>query len=450
MSTPRIVIAGAASGSGKTTAVCSILTLLKRSGIKVKACKSGPDYIDPMFHTAVLGVESANLDPFFCDNALLRRLLSENAGEDLTVIEGVMGYYDGTGEDGTENSTYTVAKETDSPVILVLDGKGAAASLLAQTEGFLRFKSDSRIKGVLFNRITVGTYACLEKLMRNRFGDAVVPVGYLPAFSEEYAIPSRHLGLVTAGEIEDLQTRINAVADLCETTVDLDRLFAIARTAGGLNVNLPEIPRFPTVKIAVAKDAAFCFYYKDTFRFLKSMGARLLPFSPLQNEPVPADASGLLLGGGYPELYAGQLEKNIRSRESVRAAVNAGMPTIAECGGFQYLGKALDGHAMCGVLSHESQNAGKLTRFGYVTLTAKEDGLLGPAGTQLPGHEFHYWDSTVNGVSFTAEKPNGKRWDCAVHTPTLYAGYPHLFLPANPEAAEAFYRKCLAYKEDHK
>ena len=303
---------------------------------------------------------------------------------------------------------------------------------------------------MLFNRITAGTYAYLEKLMRDRFGDVVIPVGYIPAFPEEYAIPSRHLGLVTAGEIGDLQTRINAVADLCGNTVDLDRIIAIAHTAGELDVQTPEIPQLEPVTIAVAKDAAFCFYYKDTFRLLEKMGAELLPFSPLGNEPVPAGASGLLLGGGYPELYAEQLEKNTIAKESVKHAVSSGMPTLAECGGFQYLGKTLDGHAMCGALGHESMNTGRLVRFGYVTLTAKEDGLLGPAGTTLRGHEFHYWDSTVNGASFTAEKPNGKRWDCAVHTPTLYAGYPHLFLPANPEAAEAFYRKCLKYKETHK
>ena len=447
MNPPRVIIAGTSSGSGKTTAVCAILALLKRRGVKVKACKCGPDYIDPMFHTAVLGIESANLDPFFCDQALLRRLLCENAGEDLVMIEGVMGYYDGTGEDGTEHSTYTVAAETDSPAILVSDGKGAAASLLAQIEGFLHYKTESRVKGVLFNRITAGTYNYLAGLMQNRFGDAVIPVGYIPAFSAEYAVPSRHLGLVTAGEIEDLQTRINAVADLCEDTVDLDRLLRIARTAGELKAATPDVPRLPPVDIAVAKDAAFCFYYKDTFRLLEKMGARLIPFSPLKNEPVPAGASGLLLGGGYPELYAELLERNTLSKENVRSAVSSGMPTIAECGGFQYLGKTLGVRAMCGVLDHESFDTGRLVRFGYVTLTAKKDGLLDPAGTVLRGHEFHYWESTENGDSFVAEKPNGSQWDCVVSTPTLYAGYPHLFLPASPEAAESFYRKCLVYEE---
>ena len=448
MNVPRILIAGTSSGSGKTTAVCTVLTLLKRRRVKVNACKCGPDYIDPMFHTAVLGVPSANLDPFFCDGALLRRLLCENAGEDLTVIEGVMGYYDGTGEDGTDNSTFTVAKKTDSPVILVIDGKGASASLLAQIEGFLQYKENSRIRGVLFNRITGGTYAYLTKLMHSRFGDRVQPVGYIPAFSEKYAIPSRHLGLVTAGEIADLNEKINAVADLCSETIDLDRLLSIAAAAADIAYQPPQIPRFDAVKIAVAKDSAFCFYYKDTLRLLETMGAQLKFFSPLQNEPVPADAAGLLLGGGYPELYAQQLEKNTAAKESVCRAVRSGMPTVAECGGFQYLGKTLEGRAMCGALPHESANAGKLVRFGYVTLTAKTENLFGPVGMVLKGHEFHYYDSTDNGESFTAVKPNGKTWDCVVSTPTLYAGYPHLFLPANTAAAETFYRKCLNYKEN--
>ena len=445
--TPRVLIAGTASGSGKTTAACAVLTLLKRRGIKVNSCKCGPDYIDPMFHAAVLGVPCANLDPFFCDGALLRRLLKENAGEDLSVIEGVMGYYDGTGASGTDNSTFTVADKTGTPVILTVDGRGAAASLLAVIEGFLRFAPNSRIKGVLFNRMKPHTYQSVCALMRARFGDEAIPVGYIPEFPEEYRIPSRHLGLVTAAEISGLTEKINAVADLCENTVDIDKIISIAQTVEEITDKAPEIPALPPITIAVAKDAAFCFYYADTLRLLEKMGAALLPFSPLNNEPVPRSADGLLLGGGYPELYAGQLEKNTITKERVRRAGAGGMPTIAECGGFQYLGKTLDGRAMCGVLDHESQNAGKLTRFGYVTLTAKKDGLLGPAGTVLRGHEFHYWDSTENGDGFLAEKTSGKSWPCVVSTPTLYAGYPHLYLYASIPAAEAFYRKCLEYKE---
>ena len=444
---PRVLIAGTASGSGKTTATCSLLTLLKRRGVKVNSCKCGPDYIDPMFHAAVLGVPCANLDPFFCNGALMRRLLRENAGEDLTVIEGAMGYYDGTGETGTDNSTFTVADGTGTPVILTVDGRGAAASLLAVIEGFLRFQPDSRVKGVLFNRMKPHTYQSVCAMMRARFGDEVIPVGYIPEFPEEYRIPSRHLGLVTAGEIKGLTEKINAVADLCENTIEIDKIISLAQTAEEITDEAPEIPALPPVTIAVAKDAAFCFYYADTLRLLEKMGAALLPFSPLADEPVPRSADGLLLGGGYPELYAERLAANEIAKESVRRAVADGMPAVAECGGFQYLGKTLDGNPMCGVLPHDSVNAGKLVRFGYVTLTAQRDGLLGPAGTVLRGHEFHYWDSTENGDGFIAEKPNGKSWPCAVYTPTLYAGYPHLFLYADIPAAEAFYRKCLEFKE---
>ena len=476
MNRPRVLIAGTSSGSGKTTAVCAVLELLKRRDLRVKACKCGPDYIDPMFHTAVLNVPSANLDPFFCEPSLLRKLLIGNSGDDVTVIEGVMGYYDGTGPDGTENSSFTVADETDTPAVLIVDAKGAAASLLALIEGFVNFKKDSRIRGVIFNRMSAGTYTLVKGLMKDRFGDSPVPAGYIPRLPDECVIPSRHLGLVTAAEIEDLKVKIGAAADACEKTLDIDALISIAGTAGELpydvdgesdiksaiavggeskndnaiysETQLASRERPKTcgrVKIAVAKDAAFCFYYKDTLSLLEKLGAEIVTFSPLKNEPVPEGAAGLLLGGGYPELYVDQLEKNTVSRKSVSQAVRSGMPAIAECGGFQYLGRMLDGRQMCGVLPHSSFPAGRLVRFGYVTLTAKEDGLFGSAGTTLRGHEFHYWDSSDNGNSFTAVKPGGRQWDCAVYGPSLYAGYPHLFLPSNPEAAASFYRKCLEY-----
>ena len=180
------------------------------------------------------------------------------------------------------------------------------------------------------------------------------------------------------------------------------------------------------------------------------MGAEIAFFSPLDNEPVPEGASGLLLGGGYPELYEERLEGATVSRESVRNQVLSGMPVIAECGGFQYLGIALEGHKMCGVLPHESTMQGRLVRFGYITLTSLKGGLLGPAGTEIKGHEFHYFDSTDNGDSFAAVKPDGRSWKCAFTTDTMYAGYPHLFLYSCVPAAESFYRKCLEYKEAHK
>lgn len=447
MKHPRVLLAGTSSGSGKTTAVCAVLSLLKRRGIAVRACKCGPDYLDPTFHETVTGVPCANLDPFFCDGNLLRDLLHENAGERLTVIEGVMGYYDGTGETGIDNSTYTVAEQTQTPVVLVVDAKGASTSLLAQIEGFLRYVPQSNIAGVLFNRITPMTYRNLCGKMTDRFGDRVLPVGYLPELPEDCRIPSRHLGLVAATEIADVAQRMERIASLCEQTIEIDRLIAVADTACDLTFRAPDIPKLGTVSIAAAKDQAFFFYYRDTLRLLEKMGATIRTFSPLANEPLPAGCSGLLLGGGYPELYAERLEKNEIAKESVARAIRSGMPTIAECGGFQYLGTLLEGKKMCGVLPHESFAAGKLVRFGYVTLTSKKDGLFGKAGTVLRGHEFHYWDSTEPGSDFTARKQTGKEWDCAVTTETLYAGYPHLYLYASLPAAEAFYRKCLTYQE---
>ena len=446
MKKPRILFAGTLSGSGKTTAVCAVLTLLARRGIAVSACKCGPDYIDPMFHESVLGIPSANLDPFFCDGNLLRGILAENGG-DLAVIEGVMGYYDGTGTEGTDNSTWTVARETKTPVVLVINGRGASASLLAVLEGFLNFLPDSGIAGVLFNNTSPMVAASLKRQAQARFGDRVRVLGCIPKLPEDCVFGSRHLGLITAPEIADLQGVIGRIADACEKTIDLDALLEIASSAPDLAYTAQTVPRLPEIRLAVARDDAFCFYYKDTLRLFERMGAKLLPFSPLSDEPVPEGAQGLLLGGGYPELYADLLEANETAKNSVAAAVRNGMPAIAECGGFQYLGKSLDGKRMCGVLPHESTNAGKLVRFGYVRLTARKSGLLGEAGLQLRAHEFHYWDSTENGDAFHAEKPGGRSWDCCVMTDTLYAGYPHLFLPADIPAAEAFYRKCLVYKE---
>lgn len=447
MKLPRILIAGTSSGSGKTTAACALLSLIRRRGLSVKACKCGPDYIDPMFHKTLSGVPCTNLDPFFCDGNLLKYLLCDNSGEQITVIEGVMGYYDGTSRNGTDNSTFTVAEKTDTPAILVVDAKSSGASLLAAVEGFLHFVPDSRIKGVLFNRISPMNYKNITALMHDRFGGAVIPAGYIPLLPEECRIPSRHLGLVTAAEIKDIKERLQKTADLCEPTVDLDAVLAIADKASELEFTAPAVKRFESINIAVARDKAFCFYYDSTLKMLERMGANLNYFSPLADEPVPMDSDGLLIGGGYPELYLDKLESNVHSKESICKAVSSGMPTIAECGGFQYLGRELDGHRMCALLEHSSSRTDHLVRFGYITLTSHKNGIFGPAGTEFCAHEFHYWDSTDNGDAFTARKPNGREWECAVMTDTLYAGYPHLFLPANISAAEEFYKKCLEYKE---
>lgn len=447
MKCPRVLIAGTSSGCGKTTAVCALIKLLADRGKKVSALKCGPDYIDPMFHRAALGVPSANLDPFFCVDGLLRSTLAAHAGADITVIEGVMGYYDGAGEDGVVNSTFSVARATGAPVILLVNGRGSGASALAVIQGFAGFVPSSGIRGVIFNNVTAATYERLKDLTVRRFGDSIRPLGFIPKLPEDCLFKSRHLGLVAPEETAGFAHGLEALALLCRDTLDVDGILSLADSAPALEAETPRIPKLPPVTLAVARDAAFSFVYDDTLRLFSELGAEIKYFSPLNDEPVPHGAAGLLLPGGYPELYAGTLEKNRRAAGSVRDAVLSGMPTIAECGGFQYLGQRLDGHEMCLVLPHESANTGHLVRFGYVTLTARSPGLFGAAGISLPAHEFHYYDSTAIGDGFIARKPSGKTWDCAVYTDTLYAGYPHLYLAANVPAAESFLKKCVEYKE---
>lgn len=448
MRCPRVLIAGTHSGCGKTTAVCAVLSLLKRRGVRVSALKCGPDYIDPMFHRAVLGVPSANLDSFFCSGELLRSTLAAHAG-DVTVIEGVMGYYDGTGPEGTDNSTFTVSRAVSAPVILVVNGAGSSVSALAVLQGFCDFAPGSDIRGVIFNAVSAGTYERLRELTLRRFGGRVRPLGYIPKLPEECLLGSRRLGLVTPETLPETGEKLDRLCRLCAGTLDTDGILALAQTAPEVEAPRPHLPRLPSpVTLAVARDQAFSFLYEDTLRLFRELGAQTVFFSPLADQPVPEGAAGLLLPGGYPELFAETLEKNRRAADSVRDAVRAGMPVIAECGGFQYLGERLDGRRMCGVLPHESADTGRLVRFGYVTLTAGRAGVFGGAGITLPAHEFHYYDSTDCGCDLTAGKPGGRSWDCAVYTETMYAGYPHLYLAACPGAAWSFLQKCVEFKEN--
>ena len=447
MNVNRVLFAGVKSGCGKTTAVCIILSLLKKRGINVKAFKCGPDYIDPMFHRAVLDIPSRNLDPFFSDSKELVSLLSENRDADISVIEGTMGYYDGTGEHGCDNSTYTVAKETKTPVILVIDASGSFTSLLAQIEGFARYMKESCICGVLFNKMKSSVYPRIKKLLDERFKGGIVSVGYIPPLPKSCTIPSRHLGLFTPDEINDMQYIVDMMCRICSISIDIDSIILMSLHASGLMPVIEQISSFESINIAVAYDQAFCFYYYDTLRLFEKMGANLLYFSPLLNEAVPSQADALLLGGGYPELYSELLEINMKTKISIQKSVFDGMPVIAECGGFMYLGKTLSNCEMCSLLPCESYKTDKLVRFGYIDISSKSDGLFGPEGTVIKAHEFHYYDCEDSGNSFSAKKPDGKSWECSFYGDTLYAGFPHLYLNSNISAAKSFYQKALEYRK---
>lgn len=442
---PRVLIAGTNSGCGKTGVVCAVLQALKNRGTDVSAFKCGPDYIDPMFHTKVTGVPCRNLDLHFFSGDTLRCLLAEN-GREVAILEGVMGYYDGIGMT-SKASTYEVAKVSRTPTVLVVSAGGAARSLLAAIEGFLNLEADSGIRGVIFNRCSAMLYPSLKAMVQAHFGGRILPLGFLPNMPEA-VIESRHLGLITAEEIGDLQKKLHLLGAQAEKTIDLDGLLALAETAGDLCFTPPALPApGKSVRIGIARDRAFCFYYADSLALLEKLGAELVPFSPLEDEALPENLQGLYLGGGYPELYEEKLSSNASMCASVRKALEAGMPTIAECGGFLYLHAALEGFPMAGLFPGEGFNTGKLRRFGYVTLTAQEDNLLCEKGRSFPAHEFHYFDVPDPGCSFEALKDSGKRWLCAHAGAKLYAGFPHFHFYSDPTMAERFLNACRDYKE---
>lgn len=444
---PRVLLAGTGSGCGKTTVVCGILQALVNRGMKTAAFKCGPDYIDPMFHSRIIGAKSSNLDPFFFETNTLKFLLAENSADcEVSVMEGAMGFYDGAGLTASRASSWETAALTSTPSVLVVPAKGAALSVLAVISGFLDFQANSGICGVILNRCSAMTYQGLAEEIRRRFKERVIPLGFLPEVPE-CTLESRHLGLVTAAEVGNLREKMQILARQVEKSVDLDRLLEIAAHAPALAYSpVPVTPGEP-VRIAVARDNAFCFYYEDSLRMLEKLGAELVAFSPLSDEKLPENIHGLYLGGGYPELYAEALSHNDAMRGSVKGALERGLPCIAECGGFMYLTERIGDWPMVGFLTGKCWDNHKLTRFGYVTLRAETDNLLCRMGEEIRGHEFHHWDAENPGGAFTAVKTSGRSWSCVHAGERIYAGYPHFHFYANPRFAENFYNACI--KEKH-
>lgn len=447
MNSPRLLIAGTNSGCGKTTVSIALMKAFKDRGLDLCAFKCGPDYIDPMFHRAVIGIPSYNLDPFFLTPKQLCAVLLGHARA-LSVAEGVMGYYDGIGTEG-DASTYSVASATKTPVVLVVNVRGMYTSVGAIIRGFKSFREDSGIKGVIFNGASAMLYKDLKTIAER---EGVKAYGFMPKVSEA-EIGSRHLGLITAAEIEDLQARIAALGAKASECLDIDGLLELAGSAPELECEAP-LGKAPQaagseafgIPIAIACDEAFCFIYEENIEALKAAGFEPVWFSPLRDKELPKGVKALYLPGGYPELYAAELSENDRMLRSVKNAVNSGLPTFAECGGFMYLHEQLDGHSMAGAIPGKCFKTDRLQRFGYITITAKEDNLFCGKGGSIRAHEFHYYESDDPGSVFRAEKPSGKRsWDCVHAGPSLYAGYPHLYLPANPEFALNFARRASEY-----
>lgn len=466
------MLAGTGSGSGKTTIMCALLSSFRKRGISLSAFKCGPDYIDPMFHSRVLGVPSYNLDPYFTDKKKMRALLWKHGeGRNLCLLEGVMGYYDGIGFT-SRRSSFSVAKMTDTPVILIVDCKGTGCSAGAVLQGFKTYRKENRIAGVIFNRLSPSLYPSAAAFAEKK---GIRPLGYLPS-RKDASLNSRHLGLVLEREIPDFRKRMDILAEAAEKTVDLDGILELAKGAAPLQEGTPASCGMPLsgdggsgekshpagaapvreLNIAVAEDDAFCFTYADNLEMLKELGCRILYFSPLKDSCLPEGTDGLILSGGYPELHAEELSKNEAMKREISDSIRRGLPCIAECGGFLYLGAELESEEgkmfpMAGVLPCIFKKTDHLQRFGYMDMTAGEDCLAARRGECIRAHEFHFWDTDRTGDGFLirqAGKENTFR-ECFI-SPTLYAGFPHLYFYGNGSTARRFAKAALYYAENIK
>ncbi len=474
MKLSRVLLAAPRSGSGKTMICCGLLAAWKKRNLQVRGFKCGPDYIDPLFHRRVLGIPTGNLDSFFMEKKdLLRIFAKESEGCDLCLLEGVMGYYDGIACT-TSASSAEIAHWTKTPTILVLDCKGMSASIGAELKGFLTYKEEwKEIKGVIFNRLPESLYEPLAEMAKEL---GVQPLGYLPNLSVGH-LESRHLGLVTPMEIQDFQEKMNQLADEMEKTLDMEGILELAKQAEDLPIEEESVKREHSrrklaeqediecealgreqagreeikdekLRIALAEDEAFCFFYQENRRFLEEAGVELVTFSPLHDKELPENCQGLILTGGYPELYAKELAANTSMKESIQSYLQKGGYCIAECGGFLYLHHSLEtqekeSHPMIEFYQENCFYKGFNRRFGYLYLETKKDSLFGPAGQKLRGHEFHYFESENPGEDFMVKKPlSDRNWEEGRLSERIYAGFAHLHYYGSKEAILHFIEKC--------
>ena len=392
-----VVIAGVRSGVGKTTIATGIMGALTRRGHRVQPFKAGPDYIDPSYHKLACGVPSRNLDTWLCDHPTVLELFQRaSSGSDVSVVEGVMGVFDGRSRLTEEGSSAQLAKLLGAPVILIADAAKVARSVAAEVLGFQTFDPDLNIAGVILNGVASERH--LEFCKPQIEATTGIPVlGYLPR-KEEFIQPERHLGLIPTVEGTVANDWYDNVINQVEATMDVPTILKLANTAktppSSPNV-YPETPKPARATIAVAQDEAFNFYYQDSLDLLTAWGAELAPFSPLQDETLPSGANGIYLGGGFPELFADQLAGNKPMHYAIRQAVVKGVPVYAECGGLMYLGKSLSDlegvtHPMLGIIPAESAMSQSRLTLGYREVESCSDSPVLPKGERVKGHEFHW------------------------------------------------------------
>ena len=445
---PRIVIAATQSGGGKTTLVTGLLAALRTRGLTVQSFKVGPDYIDLGYHRLASGRTGHNLDTWLVPEARLTEIFArECAGADIAVIEGVMGLYDG-GRRGI-SSTAAIAKALDAPVLLVIDAKSVGASAAATALGFRVYDARLNLAGVLLNRLGSETH---EEMIREAMAGIDMPVYGVLRRDAALALPERHLGLTPVEENAAAET-VRAIGERVEAGLDLDSILKLARSAAPLV--LPQSAQQnarSSVRIGVARDEAFSFYYAASLAELEAYGAEIIAFSPLHDEALP-EVDGVLIGGGFPEMFAAQLAENASMRASLCRAAEEGMPIYAECGGYMYLMQSLvdfDGveHAMAGIFPARARMTEKLQMVGYVEAEQTVDTVLGAAGLLLHGHEFHFSVEEAERVADT-ERPftftklrNGARYAAGCVYKNVLGSYLHLHFAGCQTAAGNFVEAC--------
>ncbi len=450
---PRLVVAATQSGAGKTTIVTGLLAALRQRGLKVQSFKAGPDYIDPGYHALASGQPAHNLDSWLTPKEILPEILAAEAGDaDIAIVEGVMGLYDG-GRQGI-SSTAEIAKTIKAPVLLVIDAKSMGASAAAIAKGFRDYDASVQLAGVILNRLGSDTH---EAMIREAMAGIDMPVYGALRRNDDLKMPERHLGLVPVEENKEREL-IERMGQAVTSQVDLDGLLTLACGAAQLDAGKRALPGEGSYscRIGVAEDEAFSFYYPASLEVLKKLGAEIVPFSPLRDKRLP-EADGLFIGGGFPEMFAGQLAANTSMRQEIKQAAEDGMPILAECGGYMYLMEALQDfagkvHPMARVFSGQAVMTEKLQMVGYVEAELQQDCLLGKAGTKLKGHEFHFSKESApiraDSAPFVFRKlRNNREYAAGQQMQNVLGSYLHLHFAGCPEAAESFVRQCAAYRE---
>lgn len=449
MNKKRLLIAATNSGIGKTTTVCALIKVLQNQNELVSSFKCGPDYIDPMFHNVVLHSKCTNLDLFLMQEDTIKHLINENTKNDeLAIIEGVMGYYDGIGGTTMQGSACDIALKTKTPTILVVNGSGVSVSLLAMIKGYLEF-ADNTIKGVIINNISDSFYPTIKKEIEDKLNIQVF--GYL-RHQPQISIDSRYLGLLQPDELEDIDKRMQLLANSAKETLDLDAILKMASEVEKLEDNF-EYPTYQTaVKIGVVKDQAFNFLYKDNLKVLEKYGAKLEYISLLDDEKLSDDLDGLIIPGGYPELFIEKLSNNTSMLESVKQAASNGLVIVAESGGFIYLGSDYEvdnqKYPLANVIQMHSQVSTKLQPFGYVTNETLVDNVYTNKTEKIAAHEFHYATSDLKFNAMHAYKENRQRnWLSNYANENILAGFSHFHYYSNLNIAINFLKKCSEYQE---